>query len=82
MHELLFAIALLYFCNKLIRPNIPQSMARMIRLWRSIYFLYRRLEVVTMYVCVIVEVACTWRYTRAYAKTRMSLHMHGFACVP
>ena len=36
-----------------------KSMARVIRLSKSIFFLYRHLEVVTMHMSAIVEVACT-----------------------
>ena len=83
MHELLFAIVSIInpFNPLLLHLTQFKSMARVIRLLRSIYFLYRRLEVVTTHVCVIVEVVCTWQYARVYAKTRMSLRVHGFACV-
>ena len=81
MHELLLAIVSLYFCNKPIQPIIATPHTIQINgLHDPIYFLYRCLEVVTMHVCVIVDVACTQRYTRVYAKTHMSLCMCGFVC--
>ena len=55
-------------CNKPIWPIIATTRTIQISglrdqtFKRSIYFLYRCLEVVTTYVCVIVGVACTWRY--------------------
>ena len=77
MHELLFAIVSVInpFDPSLLHLTQLKSMARMIRLSRLVYFLYRRLEVVTTHVRVTVEVACTWRYTCVYAKTYMSLRM-------
>ena len=54
-----------------------KSMACMIRLWRSIYFLYRRLKVVTTHVCVIRSWSCVYMAIH----TRMPRHACLYICV-
>ena len=53
-----------------------KSIAHVIRLSRSIYLLYRRLEFATMHVRVIVEDTCTWWYIH----TRVCQDTHDFTC--